>query len=434
MVRGAGNTNISATLTGKYSKRFPLLYHAHELQTAWLNSASAMASIGSEWLTNPRNPLAYSGIGPVAGSALEVFAHATIRRGKPQFDIESVNVKGKDDPVAETLVLHRAFGDLKRFRRAGLPDDAPSVLIVAPMSGHFATLLRGTGERMVENAEVYITDWHDARDIPLSEGRFDLDDYIDYIIEFLQTIAERNEGAAAHVVAVCQPSVPALAATALMNGAKDKATPKTLTMMGGPIDTRESPTTVNDMAMKRPLSWFRQNVIATVPAQYPGAGRRVYPGFMQLASFMSMNLGGHILSHYEMYKHLVAGDDESAQQTKDFYDEYRSVCDMTAEFYLQTVEEVFQEHSLPNNAFEHRGKVIDLGDIKQTALLAVEGERDDISGIGQTKAALPLARNLSEDKKRYYMAEGAGHYGIFNGSKWRTKVAPVVEQFIATHG
>ncbi|GAB5348561.1 polyhydroxyalkanoate depolymerase [Alteriqipengyuania sp. 357] len=411
-----------------------MLYHAYEIQAAWLNSASAMASIGSELLTNPRNPLAYSGIGPIAGSALEVFAHATIRRGKPEFDIESVMVDGKPDPVVETLVLHRPFGDLKRFRRNDLPEDAPSVLIVAPMSGHFATLLRGTVERMVENSEVYITDWHDARDVPMSEGRFDLDDYIDYIVEFLQVIAGRNDGRAAHVVAVCQPSVPALAATALMNGAKDEAAPKTLTMMGGPIDTRESPTTVNDMAMKRPLSWFEQNVIATVPAQYSGSGRRVYPGFMQLASFMSMNLGGHILSHYEMYKHLVAGEDESAQLTKDFYDEYRSVCDMTAEFYLQTVREVFQEHSLPNNSFEHRGTVIDLGDIEQTALLAVEGERDDISGIGQTKAALPLARNLAEKKKRYYLVEGAGHYGIFNGSKWRTKVAPVIEQFMEAHG
>ena len=411
-----------------------MLYHAYEMQAAWLNSASAMASIGSEWLTNPRNPLAYSGMGPIAGSALEVFAHATIRRGKPEFDIESVRIDGKPDPVVETLVLHRAFGDLKRFRRAGLPEDAPAVLIVAPMSGHFATLLRGTVERMVESSEVYITDWHDARDIPLSEGRFDLDDYIDLIIEFLREIHDRRDGRAAHMIAVCQPSVPAFAATAVMNGAKDKASPKTLTMMGGPIDTRESPTTVNDMAMKRPLSWFEQNVIATVPAQYSGSGRRVYPGFMQLASFMSMNLGGHILSHYEMFKHLVAGEDDSAQLTKDFYDEYRSVCDMTAEFYLQTVKEVFQEHSLPNNSFEHRGKVIDLGDITQTALLAVEGERDDISGIGQTKAALPLARNLSEKKKRYYLAEGAGHYGIFNGSKWRTKIAPVVEEFIEAHG
>jgi len=331
-------------------------------------------------------------------------------------------------------VWESPWAGLTHFKREGVKAGDPKVLLVAPMSGHFATLLRGTVERMVENSEVYITDWHDARDIPLAEGRFDLDDYIDYIIEFLQEIAQRNDGKAAHMIAVCQPSVPALAATALMNGANDKASPITLTMMGGPIDTRESPTTVNDMAMKRPLSWFRQNVIATVPAQYAGSGRRVYPGFMQLASFMSMNLGGHILSHYEMYKHLVAGEDDSAQLTKDFYEEYRSVCDMTAEFYLQTVEEVFQKHSLPNNELEHRGKVIDLGDIKQTALLAVEGERDDISGIGQTKAALTLARNLSDKKKRYYLAEGAGHYGIFNGSKWRTKIAPVVEEFMGANG
>ena len=202
-------------------------------------------------------------------------------------------------------------------------------------------------------------------------------------------------------------------------------------MMGGPIDTRESPTTVNDLAMNRPISWFRQNVIATVPMQYEGAGRRVYPGFLQLAGFMTMNLGAHIQSHYEMFKHLTAGDDESAQASKDFYEEYRSVCDMTAEFYLQTVEEVFQEHSLPNGTFMHRGKRIDLGDIAKTAILAVEGERDDISGIGQTRAALKLTPGLAEAKKRYYLAEGAGHYGIFNGSKWRGRVAPVVEEFIA---
>ena len=205
-------------------------------------------------------------------------------------------------------------------------------------------------------------------------------------------------------------------------------------MMGGPIDTRCSPTTVNDLAMERPIAWFRHNVIATVPMQYRGHGRQVYPGFMQLAGFMSMNLGNHMMSHYEMFKHLTVGDDESAQATKDFYDEYRSVCDMTAEFYLQTVEEVFQKHSIPNNTFMHRGQLVDLGEITRTALLAVEGERDDISGLGQTKAALDLTPNLAKSKKKYYMAEGAGHYGIFNGSKWRTKVAPVVEDFIAKHG
>ena len=403
-----------------------MLYHAYELQRAWLNSASSLASIGSEWLTNPANPVAYSGLGPMAASALEVFAHATLEYGKPEFDIEAVEIDGKPRAVTETLVLHRDFGDLKRFRREGLPGDAPRLLIVAPMSGHYATLLRGTVERMVESCEVYITDWHDARRVPLSAGHFDLDDYIDYLVEFLEHI-----GPGAHMMAVCQPSVPALAATAIMNRDGHAATPVTLTMMGGPIDTRESPTTVNDLAMNRPISWFRQNVIATVPMQYEGAGRRVYPGFLQLAGFMTMNLGAHIQSHYEMFKHLTAGDDESAQASKDFYEEYRSVCDMTAEFYLQTVEEVFQEHSLPNGTFMHRGKRIDLGDIAKTAILAVEGERDDISGIGQTRAALKLTPGLAETKKRYYLAEGAGHYGIFNGSKWRGRVAPVVEEFIA---
>ncbi|TNE28986.1 MAG: polyhydroxyalkanoate depolymerase, partial [Alphaproteobacteria bacterium] len=225
-----------------------------------------------------------------------------------------------------------------------------------------------------------------------------------------------------------------LAATAVMNQHKHPCMPKTLTMMGGPIDTRCSPTSVNDMAMERPIEWFRHTVIATVPMQYRGAGRRVYPGFLQLAGFMSMNLGDHMISHYEMFKHLTVGDGDSAKGHKDFYDEYRSVCDMTAEFYLQTVEEVFQKHSIPNGEFRHRGEVVDLGAIKDTALLAVEGERDDISGLGQTKAALDLATALSAAKKRYYMAEGAGHYGIFNGSKWRGKVAPVVEEFIAANG
>ena len=219
-----------------------------------------------------------------------------------------------------------------------------------------------------------------------------------------------------------------------MNQHKSPATPLTLTMMGGPIDTRESPTSVNDHAMNRPIEWFRQSVIARVPMQYRGAGRQVYPGFMQLSAFMSMNLQNHMMSHYEMFKHLTVGDDASAQATKDFYDEYRAVCDMTAEFYLQTVEEGFQKHSIPNGTFEHKGEVVDLTQIKDTALLAVEGERDDISGLGQTKAALKLATGLGAKKKRYYMAEGAGHYGIFNGSKWRTKVAPVVEEFIAEHG
>ncbi|MXO51627.1 polyhydroxyalkanoate depolymerase [Erythrobacter gaetbuli] len=406
-----------------------MLYHAYELQRSWLSSASAWASIGAEMLSNPAMPFGYMGMGPVAASALEVFAHATATYGKPAWGIESVEAGGKHWPVVEATVLNRPFGDLKRFHRENLPDDAPRLLIVAPMSGHYATLLRGTVERMLENYVVYVTDWADARNVPLHEGQFDLDDYMDYVIEFLDHI-----GPGAHAMAVCQPSVPVFAATAIMNRDKHPCTPKTLTMMGGPIDTRCSPTSVNDLAMERPIEWFRHNVIATVPMQYRGAGRDVYPGFMQLAGFMSMNLGNHMMSHYEMFKHLTVGDEASAQATKDFYDEYRSVCDMTAEFYLQTVKEVFQDHAIPNGTFMHRGKLIDLGDITQTALLAIEGERDDISGLGQTKAALDLTPNLKASKKRYYMAEGAGHYGIFNGSRWRTKIAPVVEDFIAKHG
>ena len=412
-----------------------MLYHAHELQRSWLNSASTFASIGVEMLNNPANPLNYVGpmgymnIGPIAASALEVFAHATATYGKPAWNIESVDAGGESHPVIESTVVNMPFGDLKEFYREDLPEDAPRLLVVAPMSGHYATLLRGTVERMLENYRVFVTDWADAKTVPLHEGEFDLDDYIDYVIAYLEHI-----GPGANVMAVCQPSVPVFAATAIMNADKHPCTPKTLTMMGGPIDTRCSPTSVNDLAMERPIEWFRHSVIATVPMQYRGAGRRVYPGFMQLAGFMSMNLGNHMMSHYEMFKHLTVGDDESAQATKDFYDEYRSVCDMTAEFYLQTVEEVFQTHSLPNGTFVHRDKPVDLADITETAVLAIEGERDDISGLGQTKAALDLTPKLSDWKKRYYMAEGAGHYGIFNGSKWRGKIAPVVEEFIAAHG
>jgi poly(3-hydroxybutyrate) depolymerase len=246
----------------------------------------------------------------------------------------------------------------------------------------------------------------------------------------MATIGEKT-GERPHVIAVCQPAVPAFAATALMNADKDEWRPKTLTMMGGPIDTRKKPTAVDTLATERPLSWFKQNVIATVPAIYPGAGRKVYPGFLQLAGFMTMNLGDHLISHWEMFKHLVEGDEESAETTRKFYDEYRSVCDMTAEFYLQTVDVVFQRHLLPRGKMTHRGRKVDPKAITDTALLAIEGERDDISGIGQTKAALDLASKLGAAKKKYFLAENVGHYGIFNGRKWRERIAPVVEGWIA---
>jgi poly(3-hydroxybutyrate) depolymerase len=289
-------------------------------------------------------------------------------------------------------------------------------------------LLRGTVERMLPGHDVYITDWRDARSVPMAAGRFDLDDYVDYLIEFMELI-----GPGAHMLAVCQPSVPCYAAVCLMSVDGNASTPRTLTMMGGPVDTRKAPTAVNTLATERPHSWFSSNVIATVPFTYPGAGRKVYPGFLQLAGFMSMNLGNHMQSHWEMFKHLVEGDDESADATKDFYEEYRSVCDMTAEFYLQTIDVVFQNHSLPKGEYMHRGRRVDPGAITTVGILAIEGERDDISGLGQTKAALDIATGLDDAHKKYYMAEGAGHYGIFNGSKWRDKIAPIVEDWIRAH-
>ena len=402
-----------------------MLYGAYEMQRSMLAGASAMANFSAGLLNNPANPFAYFGGGPVLASALEVFAHAAAPRGKPEFALDHTIVDGREVAVREEIALRKPFGQLKHFVREGV-SGGPKLLIVAPMSGHYATLLRGTVERMLPSADVYITDWRDAKLAPLSDGRFDLDDYIDYVIAFIEHI-----GPGAHMLAVCQPSVPCLAAAALMSADGNPCRPRTLTMMGGPIDTREAPTAVNTMATERPHAWFEQNVIATVPMTYPGAGREVYPGFLQLAGFMSMNLGSHMKSHWEMFKHLVQGDDESADATKEFY-EYRAVCDMTAEFYLQTVDLVFQTHALPKGEMTHRGRPVDLGAITDIAILAIEGERDDISGIGQTKAALKLTPHLPETMKRYHLAKGAGHYGIFNGSKWRETIAPILEDWMAT--
>ncbi|WP_375396949.1 polyhydroxyalkanoate depolymerase [uncultured Sphingomonas sp.] len=404
-----------------------MLYNAYEMQRSMMAGASALANFSAGLLSNPANPFAYFGGGPIVASALEVFAHASAPRGKPEFGFTEIAIDGRRVEIVEETVLSKPFGQLKRFARAGVTG-GPRLLIVAPMSGHYATLLRGTVERMLPFADVYITDWRDARQVPLSQGYFDLDDYVDYVVEFLEAI-----GPGAHMLAVCQPAVPCYAAACLMSADKNSCRPRTLTMMGGPIDTRMAPTAVNTLATERPHSWFENNVIATVPMTYPGAGRRVFPGFLQLAGFMSMNLGNHLQSHWEMFKHLVQGDDEGADATKDFYEEYRSVCDMTAEFYLQTIDMVFQQHLLPRGEMMHRGRRVDPGAISDVALLAIEGERDDISGLGQTKAALDIAVNLPQSRKKYYMAAGAGHYGIFNGSKWRNQIAPVVERWITAH-
>jgi poly(3-hydroxybutyrate) depolymerase len=408
-----------------------MLYDAYEVQRSFLAGASRLAGLGAGWLSNPANPWSYSSMGPLVSASLDVFAHAAAPRGKPEFGLHFTTVGRKVVPVREEVVLRRPFGQLKRFVRQGV-ETGPRVLIVAPMSGHYATLLRGTVERLLPRHDVYITDWRDAKLVPMSEGSFDLDDYVDYLIEFLSAIGETT-GERPHMLAVCQPSVPAFAATALMEGDKHKWRPRTLTMMGGPIDTREAPTAVNTLATQRPHAWFQQNVIATVPMIYPGAGRKVYPGFLQLAGFMTMNLGSHLISHWEMFKHLVVGDEESADATRDFYDEYRSVCDMDAPFYLQTVDVVFQRHLLPKGEMMHRGRRVDPAAIRDTALLAIEGERDDISGIGQTRAALDIAERLPPAKKQYHLARDVGHYGIFNGRKWRERIAPVVEKWIAAN-
>jgi poly(3-hydroxybutyrate) depolymerase len=409
-----------------------MLYDAYEMQRSLLASASKLAGLGAGWLNNPTNPWGYSSMGPLVAASLEVFAHASAPRGKPEFGIFETRVGKKKIAVDEDIILRKPFGQLKRFRKVDA-EPGPPLLIVAPMSGHYATLLRGTVARMLPHHDVYITDWRDAKLVPTKDGSFDLDNYIDYLIEFLETIGEER-GERPHLLAVCQPAVPAFAATALMGAAKNKWRPKTLTMMGGPIDTREAPTAVNTLATQRPHSWFQQNVIATVPMIYPGAGRKVYPGFLQLAGFMTMNLGSHLISHWEMFKHLVVGDEEGAEPTQKFYEEYRSVCDMTAEFYLQTVDVVFQRQLLPKGKLMHRGHRVDPAAIRDTALLAIEGERDDISGLGQTRAALDIATKLPAAKKQYFMAKDVGHYGIFNGRKWRDKIAPVVEKFIAANG
>ncbi len=405
-----------------------MLYTAYEWQRAWLQGMSQVAKTSSAWLLNPGNPLAYVSPSPVLARALEVFSHAAESRGKPAFGLDTTIVDGTSVAVNEVVVASKPFGALKHFERAISGRNDPRVLVVTPMSGHYATLLRGTVERLLPDHEVYVTDWVDAKLVPRSAGKFDLNDYVDYIIEFAETV-----GAGGHMLAVCQPAVPCFAAVAYMTANDNPATPLTLTMMGGPVDTRRAPTSVNDLAMQRPYAWFEQNVIATVPAIHPGAGRKVYPGFLQLAGFMSMNLANHMKSHWELFKHLVAGDDDSADATKAFYEEYRSVCDMTAEFYLQTIDVVFQRQAIAKGEFSHRGQRVDPASITRTALLAIEGERDDISGIGQTKAALELTPNLPDAMKTYFMAPAVGHYGIFNGRRWREVIAPVVERFIRQH-
>lgn len=410
-----------------------MLYHIYEMNHAVLAPWRAMADTAHDFWQSPANPLAKTYIGRSMTASLELFERMTRRYGKPAFSITETVIDGLSIPVSEIPALKKPFCTLLHFNKEWTTNAPPKrqekLLLVAPMSGHYATLLRGTVEAMLPHADVYITDWQDARHVPVTAGAFDLDDYIDYVIEMLRFL-----GPGTNVMAVCQPSVPVLAAVSHMSAIDDPYVPKSMVLMGGPIDTRRNPTVVNTLAVRRGTDWFRNNVIVKVPFPHEGAFRDVYPGFMQLTGFMTMNLDRHIDAHRELFWHLVEGDGDSAEKHREFYDEYMSVMDLTAEFYLQTVDVVFQRHLLPKGEMLHRGRPVDLGAIEDIAILAIEGERDDISGIGQTKAALTLAKSLPAAKKKYLMAKAVGHYGIFNGRKWRDEIAPVVEKWIRANG
>jgi poly(3-hydroxybutyrate) depolymerase len=405
-----------------------MLYQAYQANDDVLAPIRLMAEATRGLLTQPwpfisDNPFVRS-----IAAACEMVSRSGIRHQRPDFGIAETIVDGRTVAVTEQPVVRHPFCTLRHFAK----DSAvvqPRVLVVAPLSGHFATLLRGTIETLLPDHDVYITDWINARNVPLVYGRFDLDDFIDLVIGFLHELGPRT-----HVVAVCQPSVPVLAAVALMAADGDKAQPPSMTLMGGPIDTRRNPTKPNLLATSHPLEWFERTVIETVPARYPGAFRRVYPGFLQLAGFMTMNLDRHVTAHFEHYKHLIRGDGESADAHRRFYDEYTSVMDLPADFYLQTVKRVFQDHALPLGTFTSRGRKVEPAAIEQTALLAVEGENDDICAVGQTSAALDLCTGLPAAKKLHHLQPKVGHYGVFNGQRWRREIYPKVRDFVRTNG
>ena len=408
-----------------------MLYHAYELTHAAVSPFRAAAQMGAHALRNPINPMSQTLGFRATAAAFEMFVNATRRYGKPEFGIESVEIAGEIAPIEEEVVYRKPFCDLLHFKRKSTLAHArndPKVLVLAPLSGHFATLLRGTVESMLPEHDVYITDWVDARNVPISKGGFDLDDYIDYIEEFCEFLAQDGERPA--VMGVCQPGVPALAATAIMSAHGEAHRPASLVLMGSPIDTRISPTEPNVLATSRPLSWFEKNVITSVPFPNPGFMRRVYPGFLQLSGFMSMNLDRHVDAHVKQFRNLVRGDGDSAASHRSFYDEYLAVMDLSADFYLQTVEQVFQKHLMPKGEMTHRDERVDLGAIRDVGLFCIEGEADDITGLGQTEAALALCHNLPDEKKTSYIQAKVGHYGVFNGSRWRQHIQPRVRDFI----
>ena len=400
-----------------------MLYDAFEVQ-------SDMARATRAWghaLHAGTEPWMRAGYGAPASwvsAAARMMMRAGLTHARPAYEIESVRVGNRETPVTEERVLSTPFGTLLRFRK-DIASEQPRVLVVAPLSGHFATLLRGTVRTLLADHDVYITDWHNARDVPVSAGRFGFDDYVAHLVQFLEAM-----GPGAHVVAVCQPCVQALAAAAVMAESRNAAHPASMTLMAGPVDTRVNPTKVNELATSRPIDWFEKNLIATVPRRHAGAGRRVYPGFMQVTAFMSMNAARHMHGHLDLYWHLADGEAAKAAQIETFYDEYFAVLDLPAEFYLETVRTVFQDATLAQNRLTYRGAPIDTRAIRKTALMTVEGERDDICAVGQTVAAHDLCTGLKPFRKRHHLQAGVGHYGVFSGRKWEAQTYPLVRSFI----
>lgn len=407
-----------------------MFYHLYEMNHAAMAPLRASADLMRQACNNPMNPLSNTAFGRSMDAGFEVFERLTRRYGKPSFGLSSTMVADQAVAVEEETVWSKPFCNMVHFKRdlAGIRVADPKVLLVAPMSGHYASLLRGTVEALLPSAEIYITDWADARTVPMTEGGFDLDDYVSYVIEMVQHL-----GQGVHVVAVCQPSVPVLAAVSIMEADGDVDAPASMTLMGGPIDTRINPTAVNELAKGKTIDWFRDNVVMQVPWPQPGFGRNVYPGFLQLSGFMSMNLDRHMTAHKDFYLNLVKNDGDSAEKHREFYDEYLAVMDLTAEFYLQTVETVFIQHALPTGTMLYRGRTVNPSAIARVALFTVEGENDDISGIGQTRAAHDLCTNIPADKREHYMQPDVGHYGVFNGSRFRRDIVPRMVDFMRKH-
>lgn len=405
------------------------LYSMIEASRHTMQPFRYLVRTGKAITEHPMNPMIEFPMGRTLNASLEIMERLTRQYHKPEFGIHHITMGDKDVHIRQKTLMSKPFCRLlhfeKDFHRQKKKVKQPKLLIVAPLSGHFSTLLRGTVKDTLPHFDVYITDWINASEIPQSEGTFDLDDHINYCIEFMEHL-----GPDVHVMAVCQPTVPVLAAISIMAANHSKSQPKSMILIGGPIDARKNPTEVNKYADNRHMNWFETQVITRVPMNYPGAWRLVYPGFIQLAGFMSMNMQRHVGEHMKLFQHLVIGDGESAQAHRTFYNEYLSVMDIPAEFYLQTIETVFKEYSLPKGTMVSRGRAVHPADIKKTALLVIEGELDDISGIGQTKAAIDLCKNIPKSKKTYHLQKGVGHYGTFNGRRFREQIVPFMEKFI----